>query len=271
MIICRGTNDTDRQTDGQIFTSLSFMSDSVLKELDKKLKDIGNRTHIFGGFSIYFQETFVNSNLFVVTKKNSYFQVYQVESGKTTLMWYSYLTMNIASKTIHNMDKCWRECGPGIYPKKIARWWTVESLDTMVFNFHLYLKVSKPKTFVINPFQKKLNNNYSFPNWKTWQTFYSELEIYDLLMLSCYFQGDICYAYPTNKERNAIQKALFRKHINTTHPSITSNKLPPNHTLIIEANISSSVSKKSKHKIDRHLKNCILTTCGDADGLAQNT
>ncbi len=33
---------------------------------------------------LYFQETSVNSNLFVVTKKNSYFQVYQVESGKTT-------------------------------------------------------------------------------------------------------------------------------------------------------------------------------------------
>jgi hypothetical protein len=33
---------------------------------------------------LYFQETSVNSNLFVVTKKNSYFQLYQVESGKTT-------------------------------------------------------------------------------------------------------------------------------------------------------------------------------------------
>ncbi len=41
--------------------------------------------------------------------------------------------------------------------------------------------------------------------------------------------------------------------------------MPPDHTLIIEANISSSVSKKSHQKIDRHLKNCILTSCGDAD------
>jgi len=97
------------------------------------------------------------------------------------------------------------------------------------------------------------------------KTFYSELENYDLLILSCYFQGDACYACPTNKECNYIQKALFQMHINTSHQSITSNKLPPNHTLIIETNISSSVSKKSQHKIDRHLKNCILTTCGDAD------
>jgi hypothetical protein len=34
------------------------MSDSILKELDKKLKDIGNRTHIFGGFSIIFSGDF---------------------------------------------------------------------------------------------------------------------------------------------------------------------------------------------------------------------
>jgi hypothetical protein len=121
----------------------------------------------------------------------------------------------------------------------------VESLDTMVSNLHLYLKVSDLKTFI--------------------KTFYYELDNYDLLILSCYFEGDACYACPTNKECNSIQKALFQKHINTTHPRKTSNKLPPNHTLIIEANISSSVSKKSQHKIDRHLKNHILTTCGDAD------
>jgi hypothetical protein len=41
--------------------------------------------------------------------------------------------------------------------------------------------------------------------------------------------------------------------------------MSPDHTIIIEANISSSVSKKSQQKIDRHLKNCILTSCSDAD------
>jgi hypothetical protein len=34
------------------------MSDSVLKMLNIKLKDIGNRNHIFGGFSIIFSEEF---------------------------------------------------------------------------------------------------------------------------------------------------------------------------------------------------------------------
>jgi hypothetical protein len=41
--------------------------------------------------------------------------------------------------------------------------------------------------------------------------------------------------------------------------------MPPDHTLIIEANISSSVSKRSRQKIDRHLKNRTLTSCSDAD------
>jgi hypothetical protein len=41
--------------------------------------------------------------------------------------------------------------------------------------------------------------------------------------------------------------------------------LPPEHTLIIEAHITSTVSKKSQQRIDRHLKNCIITSCSDAD------
>jgi len=114
----------------------------------------------------------------------------------------------------------------------------------MVLNFHLYLKVSKLKTFVINPYKKTQQQLFHSRIEKNDKIFYSELENYDLLILSCYFQGDACYACPTNKEHNSIQKALFQKHINTKHPSITSNTLPPNHTLIIEANISSSVSKK---------------------------
>jgi hypothetical protein len=74
-----------------------------------------------------------------------------------------------------------------------------------------------------------------------------------------------CYACPTNKEHNSIQAAIFRQHIQTTHPSVNSNKLPPEHTLIIEAHITSSVSKNPQQGIDRHLRNCIITSCGDAD------
>ncbi len=41
--------------------------------------------------------------------------------------------------------------------------------------------------------------------------------------------------------------------------------MPPDHTLIIEAHITSSNSKKSQQKVDKHLRNRIITCCGDAD------
>jgi hypothetical protein len=81
----------------------------------------------------------------------------------------------------------------------------------------------------------------------------------------CCFVGDACYACPTNKERNSIKAAKFRQHIQTTDPSVNSDELPPEHTLIIEAHITSSVSKKSQQRIDRHLRYCIITSCSDAD------
>ena len=70
-----------------------------------------------------------------------------------------------------------------------------------------------------------------------------------------------------NKERNAIQAAIFQKHINATHLTITSNEMPPDHTLIIEANITSSLSKNSNQKVDNHLRHRIFTSCGDANAM----
>jgi hypothetical protein len=37
------------------------------------------------------------------------------------------------------------------------------------------------------------------------------------------------------------------------------------HTIVIEADISSSVAKNTHQKIKEHLRNTIITTCGDAD------
>ena len=79
------------------------------------------------------------------------------------------------------------------------------------------------------------------------------------------FEGDACYACPTNKERNSISAGNFKKHIIATHPSIESNELPPAHTIVIEADIRSSLSKNSKMKIDKVLRHRITTTCGDAN------
>ena len=78
-------------------------------------------------------------------------------------------------------------------------------------------------------------------------------------------QGDACYACPTNKERNAIQAAIFQKHIQATHPNVTCDEMPPKHTLIIEGNITSSISHTTRQRIDRHLRHRIITSCGDAN------
>ncbi len=62
-----------------------------------------------------------------------------------------------------------------------------------------------------------------------------------------------------------IQKAISQHHIQATHPSVATNELPPDHTLIIEAHITSSNSKKSQQKVDQHSRNCIITSCSDVD------
>jgi hypothetical protein len=62
-----------------------------------------------------------------------------------------------------------------------------------------------------------------------------------------------------NKEWNSIQAAIFQKHIEATHPTMTSNEMPPEHTLIIETNITSSQAKNSNQKNDKHLHHRIIT------------
>ncbi len=63
------------------------------------------------------------------------------------------------------------------------------------------------------------------------------------------------------------KQQYFRKHIEETHPTITSNEMPPDHTLTIEANITSSQAKNSNQKIDKHLCHWIITNCGDANAM----
>jgi hypothetical protein len=70
-----------------------------------------------------------------------------------------------------------------------------------------------------------------------------------------------------NKEQNSIQAAIFQKHIGATHPTMTSSEMPPDHILIIKANITSSQAKHSNQRIDKHLHHWIVTTCGDANAM----
>jgi hypothetical protein len=41
--------------------------------------------------------------------------------------------------------------------------------------------------------------------------------------------------------------------------------MPPEHTLIIEGHITSSISNTAPQRIDRHLRHRIITSCGDAN------
>ena len=77
-------------------------------------------------------------------------------------------------------------------------------------------------------------------------------------------QGDACYACPTNKERNSIHAAIFQKHIQETHTNVTCDEMPPEHTQIIEGNITSSISNTTRQQIG-HLRYRIITSCGDAN------
>jgi len=77
-------------------------------------------------------------------------------------------------------------------------------------------------------------------------------------------EGDIAYACPTNKERNAISAGMFKEHIERTHPLVTSDDSPPGHTLIIEADIrSGKKASGGRTKMNRYLRDRIHASCGD--------
>lgn len=77
------------------------------------------------------------------------------------------------------------------------------------------------------------------------------------------FIGDVCYACPTNKERNVISAGNFKQHILDTHPKYDSVDLPPTHTIVVDADIFSTVNEKRQINIGNSLRHRILTTCGD--------
>ena len=81
---------------------------------------------------------------------------------------------------------------------------------------------------------------------------------------------DVVYAAPTNRERNAITAGNFRHHVQNTCPHINTpgDVLPPDHTIIIEADILSSASKKHAQynkQVTGTLRHRIHTSCGDSN------
>ena len=66
-----------------IIDEISFMSDSVLKRLDKNSNKLETQLVFLEDSQSYFQEIFVSLNQSVAMTVNSYFQVCQVDYGTT--------------------------------------------------------------------------------------------------------------------------------------------------------------------------------------------
>ena len=76
-------------------------------------------------------------------------------------------------------------------------------------------------------------------------------------------EGDICYACPFNRGRNAINATIFRNHIEATHPKVSDQTgIIPDHTLIIEASFYHRAGKKKCSKL---LHETVYEHCGDAN------
>ena len=74
---------------------------------------------------------------------------------------------------------------------------------------------------------------------------------------------NVSYACPPNREPNALLAANFWRPILDTHPALDSIEETPEHTIIIEAGIESTTSKKRHIRIDNVLCHKIITTCRD--------
>ena len=73
--------------------------------------------------------------------------------------------------------------------------------------------------------------------------------------------GNVCYACPLNKERNAISTHVFADLVEKTCPSVGDSSSPiPTHCIIIESTI-----RKGKSRASESFHAAVFDNCGDAD------
>jgi hypothetical protein len=199
------------------------MNDPQLIKLDNRLKEIGDRTKPFGGFSIIFAGDF--RQLQAVKSLESDL-LFSTESSKH---WENSINVVIILENDHRFKD------DPEYGWMLKRMWSgdLTKKDRERIN-----------TRVIGRNGVQLDKNPT---------------------------GDAAYACCSNKERNSISSGNFRNQILATHPSVGEDEMPPPQTIVIEAAIRSSISKKANNmKIDRVLRHRIITTCGDG-GAMQGT
>jgi hypothetical protein len=110
-------NDINEWKDERILVidEISFMSNSILKKLNRQLTQVGNRTMLFGGFSIIFAWDL--SQLEPICSTESVF----LFSSKSSQEWDSNINAIFILYNEHcfkkdvEYGKCWKECGRVIY------------------------------------------------------------------------------------------------------------------------------------------------------------
>ena len=92
----------------------------------------------------------------------------------------------------------------------------------------------------------------------------------------CYcFVVDIAYACWKNSERVSIHASVFQNHIKD-FPSVDSSDLPPEHTIVVEADIRKAPKRRKSQKtfseetplparVTTELRNKIYAQCGDIE------
>ncbi len=100
--------DKNEWQDVQILTidEISFMSDSIFRTLDKKLKDIGNRNQPSGGISIIFAGDFRQLEPVGSNDKELLFSSISSGHWDNCINTIIILDKTITSEMIHYMDKC---------------------------------------------------------------------------------------------------------------------------------------------------------------------
>ena len=85
--------------------------------------------------------------------------------------------------------------------------------------------------------------------------------------------SDIVYSCPRNVQRDLIHTELFQKHIKN-FPDVTSDELPPKHTIILEADITQAPKSKRRSdsetrprsiRVSKRIMERIYSRCGDSD------
>ena len=75
-----------------------------------------------------------------------------------------------------------------------------------------------------------------------------------------------CYACPTHVIRSSIHPIMQHNTLLRTHPLFNQTEMnAPTHTIIVEANMRSSEHHAAKIKLNKVLRQRILTTCGNAN------